>query len=144
MTRFPLRLALWEGRNSIRSVGLYMLSISLGVAALVSVHSFRADVARSVAQEAQVLLGADIVMRANRPLPDSVTSILDSLTAAGHETSAAITVPSMVLAPGIEAPHDLHVALNVRITADPAPWDVLYTNLGTYYWVHLPSVTRNY
>jgi putative ABC transport system permease protein len=99
MTRFPLRLALWEGRNSIRSVGLYMLSISLGVAALVSVHSFRADVARSVAQEAQVLLGADIVMRANRPLPDSVTSILDSLTAAGHETSAAITVPSMVLAP---------------------------------------------
>jgi hypothetical protein len=50
----------------------------------------------------------------------------------------------MVLAPGTEAPHDLHVALNGRLQADPDRWDVLYTNLGSYYWTYLPLVTRNY
>jgi putative ABC transport system permease protein len=97
--RFPFVLAWWEGRSSIRRVGLYMLSITLGVAALVSIHSFRSDVQRSIQLQSQRLLGADIVLRAERALPDSVLSLTDSLEAAGHPTSSAITVPSMVLAP---------------------------------------------
>jgi putative ABC transport system permease protein len=76
-----------------------MIAIALGVAALVSVHSFREDVARSIRQESQSLLGADVLLRSNRPLPDSVTVLVDSLAAAGHEASSAITVPTMALAP---------------------------------------------
>ena len=46
--RFALSLALCELRHGVRRVGVYMASITLGVATLVSIHSFRADVAREV------------------------------------------------------------------------------------------------
>ena len=57
--RFALRLAIRELRHGFRRVGVYMASITLGVAALVSIHSFREDVARSVQEEADVLMGAN-------------------------------------------------------------------------------------
>ena len=47
----------------------------------------------------------------------------------------------MVLAPGIESPDHLHFAMNVRV-GDPAPWDVMYTNLGQYYVGYLPVVSK--
>jgi hypothetical protein len=52
--------------------------------------------------------------------------------------------PAMVLAPDIDSPHNLHLALNVRSGEEPAPWHVLYTNLGQYYWIQLPLVLRGY
>lgn len=100
---FAFRLALREGRHGLKRVGVYMVSITLGVAALVSIHSFRDDVSRSVRNEADVLMGANARLRARRPLPDSVTSILDSLEATGVETSRVTTASSMVLAPGSQA-----------------------------------------
>ena len=80
-------------------MGVYMASITLGVAALVSIHSFRDDVARSVQEEADVLMGANARLEANRPFPDSVTRVVDSLRAAGVETARVTTALSMVLAP---------------------------------------------
>ncbi len=99
MNRFPLLLARWESRHSLSRVGVYMLSISLGVASLVAVRSFRADVSRSIEQEAQVLMGADLRLSSRRPFPDSVHSVVDSLRAAGHESATMVTAASMVLAP---------------------------------------------
>lgn len=96
---FAFRLALRESRYGFRRVGVYMASIALGVAALVSIHSFRTDVARSVEEQADVLLGADARLSSNRPLPDSVTSVVDSLTTAGVDVSRVTTVMSMVMAP---------------------------------------------
>lgn len=93
------RLAVRESRYGFRRVGVYMASITLGVAALVSIHSFREDVARSVQEEADVLMGADARLEANRPFPDSVTNILDSLETSGVDVSRVTTALSMVLAP---------------------------------------------
>jgi len=93
------RLAMRESRYGFRRVGVYMASITLGVAALVSIHSFRDDVARSVREKADELMGADARLEANRPFPDSITSIVDSLTASGVEVSRVTTALSMVLAP---------------------------------------------
>ena len=76
-----------------------MLSISLGVASLVAVRSFRADVARSIQAESQALMGADLRFSARRPLPDSVATVLDSLAASGHRQAEVVTAASMVLAP---------------------------------------------
>ena len=98
MNFFPLRLAWWEGRASFRRVGLYGLSITLGVAALVAVRSFREDVERSVRAQAQVLMGADAKLETDRPLPDSVGVLLDSLRIAGAETAEVIHTVSMVSA----------------------------------------------
>ena len=97
--RFAFRLALREGRHGLRRVGVYMTSITLGVTALVSIHSFRDDVARSVKEEADVLMGANARLEANRPFPDSVSVILDSLEAEGVPVSRRTTALSMVLAP---------------------------------------------
>lgn len=99
MNRFPFVLARWESRSAFRRVGVYALSISLGVAALVAVRAFRADVARSVEEEAQVLMGADVRLSAQKPLPDSVVRVVDSLASAGHPTSTVLTAASMILAP---------------------------------------------
>ena len=67
-----------------------MLTITLGVAALVSINSYRANAVRSVKSEARALLGADLRLSSNRPLPDSVTAAVDSLVAAGHARQASV------------------------------------------------------
>ena len=109
MTRFPFLLARWESRQSLRRVGVYMLSIALGVAALVAVRSFREDVERSVRSEAQVLMGADLRLSSRTPLADSAQRVVDSLSAAGHRVSRVTTAGSMVLAPSSELTRLLQV-----------------------------------
>lgn len=96
---FAFRLALRESRHGARRVGVYMASITLGVAALVSIHSFREDVARSVQDQAEVLMGANARLSSNRAFPDSVTAVLDSLATAGVPSSRVTIAVSMVLAP---------------------------------------------
>lgn len=89
-----------------------MASITLGVAALVSIHSFREDVARSVQEEADVLMGANARLAANRAFPDSVGRILDSLAVAGVPQARVTTALSMVLAPGSGSVRLLQVQAN--------------------------------
>jgi len=97
--RSALRLALREGRHSVRRVGPYMVSITLGVGALVAIHSFRADVERSLESEAEVLMGANARLRGDRAWSDTITAITDSLAAAGRPSARVTSAPSMVLAP---------------------------------------------
>ncbi|MEX2466621.1 MAG: FtsX-like permease family protein [Gemmatimonadota bacterium] len=97
--RIALRLALREGRHSLKRVGPYMVSITLGVAALVAIHSFRADVERSLEREAEVLMGANARLSGDRPWPDTVQAVLDSLAAEDRPTARVTTATSMVLAP---------------------------------------------
>jgi len=68
-----------------------MLTIALGVAALVSINSYRANAVRSVKSEARLLLGADLRLSSNRELPDSVLAAVGSLVATGKARQAAIT-----------------------------------------------------
>lgn len=96
---FALRLALRESRYGLRRVGVYMASITLGVAALVSLHSFRDDVARSVQDEAEVLMGANARFSDDKPLAPEVVALLDSLGSAGAVTARITTASTMVLAP---------------------------------------------
>ena len=107
--RFALRLALRESRHGLRRVGVYMASITLGVAALVSIHSFRDDVSRSVQEEAEVLMGANARFSNDLPLASPVLEIIDSLAAEGVATARVTTATSMVLAPGSGAVRLLQV-----------------------------------
>lgn len=97
---FVLRYALREGRSSFRRIGVYMASISLGVGALVAVHSFRADVERSIRSESRSLLGADLRFERDQPYEAATREIVDSLEAAGATVSRVTTFMSMVYAPG--------------------------------------------
>jgi putative ABC transport system permease protein len=88
-----------EGRSSRRRLGLYMGSISLGVAALVSINSFRSNVIDAIHSESRGLLGADLELRSLRPFPDTLQKLLDSLVSSGIPISNATNFASMALAP---------------------------------------------
>lgn len=95
---FALAMARREGRSSRRRLGLYMASISLGVAALVSINSFRSNVTDAIHAESRGLLGADLELRSVRPFPDTVQKLLDSLEASGMPISNATNFAAMALA----------------------------------------------
>jgi len=96
---FALGLAIRESRHGFRRVGVYMASITLGVAALVSIHSFRDDFARSIQEEADVLMGANARLEDDKPFSPEVVAVLDSLGAAGVDIARVTTASTMVLAP---------------------------------------------
>jgi putative ABC transport system permease protein len=94
---FWLKLAVREARASARRLGVYMGAITVGVAALVAINSFRAQVVESVDTESRALLGADLRLESNRAFPDSVHAVLDSLATAGVPVSRVLTTLSVAL-----------------------------------------------
>ena len=100
MDRFPFRMARREWRSTLRRLGVHMTSITIGVAALVALHSFRHDVVRSIQAENRSLLGADARLGTNREIPDSVAVIVDSLVARGADAARVTGLVSMALAEG--------------------------------------------
>jgi len=106
---FSLKLAWREGRSSIRQIGVYMASITLGVGALVAIHSFRDDVTRSVQEEARSLLGADLRLSKGSAYPDSLVAIVDSIAGLGADVAEVTDMVSMVFAPSSEATRLLQV-----------------------------------
>ena len=96
---FAFRLAAREARSTVRRLGAYTVAIAAGIAALVAINSFRAELVRSVADESRGLLGADLRISSGRPLPDSVQAVVDSATAAGVPVATVTGTVSVALAP---------------------------------------------
>jgi putative ABC transport system permease protein len=96
---FVLRMAGREARASRRQIGLYAGAISLGVAALVAITSFRADVTAALEAESRGLLGADVELHSRAPLDTAVTADLDSLRDAGARVALMTSFSSMAYAP---------------------------------------------
>ena len=66
---FVLRMAAREVRASPRRLLLLTASVAVGVAALVAINSFTANLRDSVRRQAQALLGADLSLESRQPLP---------------------------------------------------------------------------
>lgn len=92
--RFIFRHALRESRASWKRLALYMSSITLGVAALVAINSFRTNAVASVEREARAILGADLRLTSNREWPDTVRMVIDS-AAQKYDVAQVITMISM-------------------------------------------------
>ena len=88
-----------EARGAGRRLGLHTLSVAVGVAAIVAINSFRANLTDSVRAQARTILGADLELRRNQPFPDSVRAVIDSAVAAGARASYRTSFASMALAP---------------------------------------------
>jgi putative ABC transport system permease protein len=87
-----------ESRSTRRRLVLYIIAITLGVAALVAINSFRANVTSAVSSQARALLGADLVMGSRWTFPDDILALIDSLETEGAETSWVTSFSSMALA----------------------------------------------
>ena len=58
---------------------LFMASIILGIAAVVSIQSFSENLEENIAIQSKILMGADFVIDSNKPPNDKVLAIIDSL-----------------------------------------------------------------
>ena len=94
---FATRLAWWEGRAAYRRLSVFVSSIALGVGSLVAIHSFRADVQRSLGDQARALLGADVRVSSRRGFPEAFDAVLDSMAGQGRDVARTTTLASMVL-----------------------------------------------
>ncbi len=93
---FLLRTAWADGRRNVGKLLLFMSSIVLGIAALVAINSFNANLARDIDTEAATLLGADLAVTGNRPAGPLTHLTLDSLPA---ERASEVELLSMAYIP---------------------------------------------
>ena len=85
-----------DSRASRRRLVLFSFSVVLGIAALVAVGSFSANLARAIGTQAKGLLGADLVVISRAVPSAAVQSYLDGL---GGEQSKETGFSSMLVFP---------------------------------------------
>jgi putative ABC transport system permease protein len=110
-----LRMAWRETRGAWRHVVLFLTCIALGVAALVGVGSFAANLERTLGREARALMGGDLELRASRPLGAGARREVGALRAAG-----AVTTEIRELVGMVRNPRDGATALVELKTVGPA------------------------
>src|SRR5688572_19712402 len=76
---FIWKMAWRDSRSSRRRLLLFSISITLGIAALVSIGSFRHSLARAIDDQARSLLGADLVIASSRAFRPEDEQLLHSL-----------------------------------------------------------------
>jgi putative ABC transport system permease protein len=93
--RAVLRMAWRESRSSRRRLLLFGSAVSVGVATLVAIRSFTANVEDAVHRQARELLGADYVLRSSRPFTPPIERLLDSLAHQGAAVARRTSLTSM-------------------------------------------------
>ncbi|MFI5356670.1 MAG: ABC transporter permease, partial [Opitutales bacterium] len=93
---FIFKMAWRDSRASRRRLALFSLCIVLGVAALVAVGSFSANLRQAVANQAKALLGADLEVASRQPLSPAAQAWLTGL---GGEQAHEVGFASMMVFP---------------------------------------------
>src|SRR5690606_15793153 len=95
-----VRMAWRDGKSSYGKLLLFILSIALGVTAVVSIHAFSGTLQDSISSQSKSLMGADYVIESDRPVNDRVAGIIDSL---GGADAREVNFLSMAAFPGNNA-----------------------------------------
>ncbi|MEM8927207.1 MAG: FtsX-like permease family protein [Bacteroidota bacterium] len=90
------KMAWRDGRASAKRLFLFMASIILGIAAVVSIQSFSDNLKKNIAVQSKALMGADFLIDSNQPPNERVLAIIDSL---GGADAKGVSFPSMGLFP---------------------------------------------
>ncbi len=90
-----LKMAWRDGRSSISRLLLFMASIILGIAAVVSIQLFSENVKQNIQDQSKVLMGADFIIDSRQLPNEKVQAIIDSLGADAYE----VNFPSMAAFP---------------------------------------------
>ena len=107
---FILRMAAREVRASPRRLLLLTTSVAVGVAALVAINSFTANLRDSVRRQAQALLGADLSLESRQPLPASAGRLIDSLAGDGADVARVTNFSAMGYVPRTDGTRLVQVA----------------------------------
>ena len=76
---FIWKMAWRDSRSSRRRLLLFSVSITLGIAALVGIGSFRHSLSQAIDDQARSLIGADLVVESTRPFRPEDEELLHSL-----------------------------------------------------------------
>src|SRR5215210_5441197 len=76
---FIWKMAWRDSRSSRRRLLVFSISITLGIAALVSIGSFRKSLAQAIDDQARTLLGADLIVESSRAFTPEEETFLHSL-----------------------------------------------------------------
>ncbi len=93
---FILKMAWRDSRRNRARLVLFISAITVGIAALTAVRSFSVNLMADIDREAKTLLGADLLVDANQPAPDS---ILAKIGQASVEKAEVLNFMSMVRFP---------------------------------------------
>lgn len=96
---FVLRMAWKDSRASRRRLALFSLSVVLGIAALVAIGSFGANLRVAIDDQARGLLGADLVITSRQTIPPAVWAHLATV---GGEQAKEVAFSSMMVFPGAD------------------------------------------
>ncbi len=88
-----------DSRRNRSRLFLFVSSIILGIAALVAISSFGENLQTDINKEAKKLLGADLVVESNFPMPDSINERIQYIE---EERSDVVSFASMVFMPKTE------------------------------------------
>jgi len=91
-----LKMAWRDGRASVKRLLLFIGSIVLGIAAVVSIQSFSENLKENIALQSKALMGADFRIDSNQAPNEAVLGIIDSL---GGADAKALSFPSMAVFP---------------------------------------------
>ncbi|MTI22007.1 FtsX-like permease family protein [Fulvivirga sp. RKSG066] len=95
------KMAWKDARNNFSRLFLFISSIVIGIAALVSIDSFNINLQNNIDSQAKDLLGADFVVKANKEFEDELMSAFDSLDAPqAEEANMASMAMFMTSTPG--------------------------------------------
>ncbi|MEY4939577.1 MAG: hypothetical protein RIQ93_1312 [Verrucomicrobiota bacterium] len=113
---FILKMAWRDSRASRRRLVLFSLSVVLGIAALVAIGSFSANLERAIEQQAKGLLGADLIVTGRAALGEDATAYL---TGMGAVVAREVSFSSMMVFPTAK---DLTRLVNIRATEGEFPF----------------------
>ena len=85
-----------DSRSSRYRLLFFSISISLGVAAITAIGSFRQNLAQSIDDQARTLIGADLVVESRRPFDSDQEAFLKSL---GERQAREVRFNSMIVFP---------------------------------------------
>src|SRR5687768_18273154 len=77
-----------------------MSAISIGVAALVAIDSYAANVTAAVHEQSRALLGGDLTVRSRSAFTPAVDTVLDSLSGTGSRVARITSFASMAVVRG--------------------------------------------
>jgi putative ABC transport system permease protein len=103
---FIWKMAWRDSRSSRRRLLLFSISITLGIAALVSIGSFRHSLARAIDDQARSLIGADLVIDSTRPFRPEDEQLLHSL---GERQAREVRFTTMAAFPKSGGTRLIHV-----------------------------------
>jgi len=105
MNSFIWKMAWRDSRSSRRRLLLFSISITLGIAALVSIGSFRHSLSRAIDDQARSLIGADLVIESSRLFRPEDEALLHSLGEAQAREVRFSTMASFPKSAGTRLAH---------------------------------------